>query len=419
MAAAPAILLFLSWQELTRRSGSPENLHLWPSFLTMLVLAVLVGERLATRRRLGASGELPDFRIHRWMIPAVAVLTLLLIPMFRMVWFTSQNPGSADMLPLIQSVLRDFWRDGNYPYHIHEVSHWTLPLTFPPGLWVPYSLPYWFGLDLRAWNVAAALAMTFVWAGFLWWRAKSIHHLADCIPLLPLLLFPFALLHFGYWRTFQEQSHLTGYWFILFAASVAWLRRSNAAVGVLFAWAIVSRPHLVFLLPLFAVWAWREWRLDRVGVLRFGSAMAITGCGLALPFLLADPGAFFAGMFGGYEEQLSHHVVHNPSLIHGFGLSGMLLEFGLFSFRGPLSLLGVVGIFLLAVPRMRCREDVLAWGALMILWFLCLAIVPWFYVFASPVIMLCVAYAAPFRITRHGTGAWPWASPERWRCPSP
>jgi hypothetical protein len=65
----------------------------------------------------------------------------------------------ADMLPLIESAGRTFLQ-GDFPYQTYYVPH-ILPLTFWPGLWMPFLPAIYFNFDLR-------------WVGLIAWVIISI-----------------------------------------------------------------------------------------------------------------------------------------------------------------------------------------------------------------------------------------------------
>ena len=70
------------------------------------------------------------------------------------------NPFFGDMLPLIRDALRDFWRDGVYPYRFHHVGYWQVPLTYPPGHWLAYTPAYLLKIDLRYMSMFCMAALS-------------------------------------------------------------------------------------------------------------------------------------------------------------------------------------------------------------------------------------------------------------------
>ena len=90
---------------------------------------------------------------RRWLVPGICgTLLLMILASCLARWFyMTRIPIAthlADMLPLIQQAC-DGFADGSNPYRTVYKMPWTLPLTFWPGMWLPYLPLRLQGIDIR------------------------------------------------------------------------------------------------------------------------------------------------------------------------------------------------------------------------------------------------------------------------------
>lgn len=326
------------------------------------------------------------------LLPAAFLLQRELRAFARTVWFRPMSPAEGDMLPLMLSTLGDFWRDGVYPYRVHEVATWDLALTFTPGLWLPYSVPYLAGLDIR-WAGVAAMAAAglacFIWTG---WTVLRNGNPGNWLSALPVLWLPFGMLWLEYYDDFLGASHLAVYWAVAILAAMALRLRLHGTAGLLLGWCLLARVYLLFAVPFLLIHACRLWRKDRRGAQRLAAGFLVPGVLVGLPFLLWDPAGFTRGLLSGYGEQLSWHIAETPFFAHGIGWTGLLQQVGLDGWRMPLALCLQVPLWIDAWHRLRDERDVLLYSAIAMAVFLSFSIVPWFYVYTLPLVFLAFAF---------------------------
>jgi len=97
--------------------------------------------------------------IRLYLLFTIPISIMAIRARFYVIQLTPLDSKIADMLPLIESAGYAFLQ-GNFPYQTYYVPH-PLPLTFWPGLWMPFLPAIFFNIDLR-------------WIGLIVWTIISI-----------------------------------------------------------------------------------------------------------------------------------------------------------------------------------------------------------------------------------------------------
>ncbi|MCC5874998.1 MAG: hypothetical protein JJU11_02145 [Candidatus Sumerlaeia bacterium] len=400
MVVSPWVALHV--QELWRYGDNPGRL--WPTY-TIISLFYLMGIPflgwLATSRQvdtmINGEEDAPPTN-ERWLrvgfllalLGLVAWLGHLALRYLYMPWYEPLT-FFADMIPLVQSVLHDFWVEGMYPYRRHQMPGYPLPLTFPPGLWLPFSIPWMFHADLRLWQFAALIAV-----GVLFCRAAILGFgQTRRWQYLPFLLVPCMLIPLGFtmgtMNRFFPWMHLAGHWFFLVGWALAALSRRPVLAGIFLGMSIATRPYMILILPLAGLLTLLEWRSHLREHLRMWISCILTGLVVVVPFLLYNPQAFTFGMLHGYTEQLGYKVENEPFRVHGVSLGGLLQAMGIHHLRTPIQLLALLLVYTFAWPLMkRDRRWLLFLSSLTLYIFLSLSLIPWHYTMVDPFLLLAV-----------------------------
>jgi hypothetical protein len=411
LVAALLPWVVLDRQEVVRYSPDPSRL--WPTWTiaTLLhagVLGLVLWQQLGPASA-GTDGDGPartdageaDGQCARGRMALgtaayvllIAALAPTIASLLEMLWLEPITATRADMIPLIQSALRDFWVLHHSPYRAHEVGHWWVAMTFMPGLWLPFSIPFLAGVDIRTWSLFGVVGACLLLLADGTANAVRARHRATRVACAATLLAPAFLLFAETFRFMMDYLHLGGYWLALVLWGLALRKGSHRLAGVLFALCVLSRPYMVLAVPLYAAWSWNRWRRDRSAVLGTWTAIIVTGSLLGLPFLLHDPRQFVAGVLVGYDQMLGYHIEVERWRTHGFGLTGLLFEWGGFAWKLRFALLSVGVLLVLTARRLHEARTLLLVVAAALFLFLWFAIIPWFYVFVSP--LLLMALAAP------------------------
>ncbi|MEQ8819915.1 MAG: glycosyltransferase family 87 protein [Sumerlaeia bacterium] len=333
----------------------------------------------------------------------------------RLIWFSVADPrNGGDMLPLIESALRSFWRDSLYPYRWHQVAEWSIPLTYTPGHWLSFSPAYLLGLDIRAWSVACLAVLALGLPAWALWRASRQRTWGRALLAALPAAIPLILLRAGPFAGFLPHLHVSVFWLLLFLWVAALRGGRDFLAGLLFGLCITVRPYLILAVPLYAIYGWRRWREGGALALR-GLTWHVAGGLLAslivLPFLLMNPEAFLHGYTSWYDAGSRYLIERNPNLLLGFGLTGLLDRLGLFEWKGAFGLSGMLVVWGLGAWRLRGEGALVRFVGASLVLFLACAIIPWYYGFVGPLVLLALSPPAldtdsPIPAPSWTAGAW-------------
>jgi len=327
------------------------------------------------------------------------VFILLLIPIFfgfvrnyRILWHSPINPLQGDLLPLIQYTLRDFWRDHQNPYHFHRIAHWQIPLTYHPSVWLPFSFPYLFGVDIRLFTLGSLGMLGVLMPVFTAFRmrvslrSKSFGFLYLIVPAaIPIFLF-----HLPVYREFFPSLHLSGHWLYILGLGICTLYRFHFGTGLFLGLCLASRPYFVVLLPFYFLYGIFHWREEKKGVLLQILGLAIPSLILILPFLLHNPRAYLFGVLEWYQQSEAVNLVNDPQKVQGLGLSGILFKAGLYQWKFQVAALFQIAVILLSLKRLKTPRQLILAGAVALFFMLYLSYVPYFYTYVDPLILMAV-----------------------------
>ena len=195
------------------------------------------------------------------------------------------DPALRDMLPLIQ-VAAEALLQGENPYQLYAMQAGkTLPLTYPPFLWLAHVPAIALGLDLRwtAWVVDVLLvALVLRWIAPCGGRVRAF---------ATLVLATYLYLPDTHWNAIYAEPHVD--WLVGVGLAQAVARDRWRQAGLWWGVGLATRPFFVLWVPLLVVYGLRRW-----GWRRLVSLLVITGVvagALYLPFVVADPEMFYFG----------------------------------------------------------------------------------------------------------------------------
>ncbi len=305
------------------------------------------------------------------------------------IWLYPINPMRADMLPLMEVGLNSFW-NGEGIYKRHQVADWDLGMTFSPALWLSYSIPWLLNLDLRILNFSAIVTGFFS----IFLLHISISQFSRCkwlevgpfIPLITLMLVWF----FSPFESFSLISHLTIYWLYLVLFGIFFRLRFPVAASIFLGLAISSRLILVIVLPIIIIHLLRNY--DRKHQIRFLVPVTLTGLIIVFPFFITNPSGFLYPYMKGYSDALSWILADSPHLREGFGFTAFLFHYSLEILKWPLILIGQFLLYSLTFFKAKNDESMFLLCGISLLWFLSFMIIPWYYTFASAMILLSFSF---------------------------
>jgi len=161
-------------------------------------------------------------------------------------------PIYADMLPLIQSVCETLTA-GNNPYERSYFMPWEIPLTYWPGLWMPYLLTHVLGVEPRLIHLGVVVIISLLFTGFLWKAVadKEYPETTVCIAVLSsIFLFVFS----SEFIIFANIAHTPPYWLWLSLLATAVLARRPWLSAVFLGLVLSGRQPALIYAPIMAIY---------------------------------------------------------------------------------------------------------------------------------------------------------------------
>jgi hypothetical protein len=292
----------------------------------------------------------------------------------------------ADVLPLIESAGRAFLQ-GYYPYQTYYVPH-PLPLTFWPGLWMPFLPAIAFNFDPR-------------WIGLIVWaiisiililysirvskvRSSSIVLLISAINILLLQISPELI-------AFQAYGHTFVLWLLLLIMGIALIEKRWLMSAILLGLVISSRQTAIIFIPiLFALWyhqiGWKKAIFIVVlSCLTFGI--------IAIPFLLVAPEQFISIPIQHYKELGEYYVsIGNAGKVfETIGFSYLIQKYWGSSALALISAITVVGISLCSFIYVKSIKNFPLYVAFSIVLLTFFTPTPWRYEYFPALLFLMLA----------------------------
>lgn len=183
----------------------------------------------------------------------------------------------ANMLELIEAVARDYFA-GTNPYNQDYLSTVANKFGYLPALWMPYSIAYESGLDVRIINILCLSAIIFLFEWILTDCPKKSQIMS--VTLYPIALAPPVaqmIIH----------GHVLPYWLYLVLTAIALHKNRLVLASVAFGFALASRQPSVFLAPLFATYVFLN--------VKFGEFLKYLAVTLIAYALIVIPFAIWTG----------------------------------------------------------------------------------------------------------------------------
>src|SRR5690606_4878743 len=142
------------------------------------------------------------------------------------------SPFNGDMLPLIEMSLREFWANHRYPDHFYEVAHWEIPLTYFPGVWLPFTAPWRLGIDIRFRHPVCYLVMTAMLVGYSLRRIHGARGAMEIVFAVPPALVGLYLFYVPTFRGFLPALHLLPFWLFTVCWGIYFMERRWFVSGI-------------------------------------------------------------------------------------------------------------------------------------------------------------------------------------------
>lgn len=233
------------------------------------------------------------------------------------------HTSGANMLEIIEAAARDFI-GGNNPYHFYPGIAGT-SFGYPPGLWLPYALFVFLGLDTRLFNVIAVVLLALLFERGLKIDPEKRTFILGA-TLYPFLLSPPV-------SKMLVHGHVWPYWLLLSIMAVMLVKERYLVAAIVFGLALATRqPALWIAPPLFGYLAAR---LGWLTTLRLSLIALATFAALVLPFALGKGAEFWRVVYLGIAD-------FSPDLLH-INASIWLSSIGMDGLRRPVQAAALLG----------------------------------------------------------------------------
>ena len=200
------------------------------------------------------------------------------------------HTDGANMLEIIEAAARNFI-SGNNPYHLYAGIAET-PFGYPPGLWLPYALLVYVGLDTRVFNVIAVVLIALLFE-----RGLRVDP-AKRVAILGATLYPFLLSPPV--SVMLVHGHVWSYWLLLLIMATLLVQERYFVAAIVFGLVLASRqPALWIVLPLCGYLASR---LGWMATLRLALIAVATYATLVMPFAFSKGAEFWRVMYLGIAD---------------------------------------------------------------------------------------------------------------------
>jgi hypothetical protein len=200
------------------------------------------------------------------------------------------HTSGANMLEIIEAAAQDFI-GGNNPYHLYAGIADT-SFGYLPGLWLPYALFVFLGLDTRLFNIIAIVLIAWLFE-----RGLRIDPEKRAV-ILGATLYPFLLSPPV--SQMLVHGHVWPYWLLLSIMAVLLVKERYLVAAIMFGLALASRqPALWIVPPLFGYLASR---LGWMATLRLALIALATYAALVLPFALSKGAEFWRVTYLGVAD---------------------------------------------------------------------------------------------------------------------
>lgn len=356
----------------------PADGYAWIGVGLVIVLFLFAGSLWQfCREPLPMAKNKPSGIMLGWII----LLILILAGSWMRVLIMHRYPVDSaygDMLPLIVSA-SEMLLGGEFPYVTHYVP-WDLPLTFMPGLWLSYVPFVWSGIDPRWLGIIA-----------LWGVSLSLYSLISnrswAVRILGLAIIgPFIFA--PAWIDFTIQGHTQVLWLYVALYGAFVLRGYYRWAAFMLGLLIISRQTFLLLVPPAVIWAFIN--CSRRDLLYCALCFLAPVVFVLFPFVWFDTDAVLLEPLRHYRELAVYelwraddgYLAETPGLtytIHRMGADSLLaflpwavllLTWGgaWFYGRRAVGLLAGSGIGLFAMNL--------------------ITPIPWYYIFAPPMILM-------------------------------
>lgn len=314
----------------------------------------------------------------KWHSRGSTITYLLAITVLYALFITNTpHTDGANMLELIEEVLLALFTGSN-PYDMDYMPITAYKLGYMPTLWLPYSIPYLLGIDIRIINILCLAAIVLLFERSLGNRThKSV---ITSLTIYPIILSPPV-------AQMITHGHVLPYWFYIISTVAALYKERLFLASVMFGLALAARQPSVFLIPLFAVYVYN--RTSFAGFLKYSLPCLLVYAAIVIPFSSLTGSEFWLQTYLNMVDE-----VQEGFLIHQINGSGFLYSLGLKDILSYIQLLILlIGTVVIAMNSHRGTSWFIYFAALIYIWDVFFNIYVARYIYIPAIICLAFAIA--------------------------
>ena len=306
------------------------------------------------------------------------------------VWLirTVSSTAQSDMLPLIKSAIIATMQ-GENPYHIYTMSHvstlppYELPLTYLPLQWLAYFPAVLLGLDLRYTNVFLEVTV------FLLLVVTAIRRTHNTGDLPWGVLGAASLLFLNGYFILRIDAEVFVTTFIIAVTAGALVAGYIWEFWMLLGLALATSPLVLIFIPFVASYSYIQYR-SRVTIIGLLMSFAVA-VAIVSPFVLKDPGAFWSGTAGHWQEVRRYSGTWANAWMRNLNWSVLFYEYGYQRYLVACQMVGVFVSFAVYIA-LRGPANVtrtLAFCSMALFVFLQFDVISWTYLFHPVALLTC------------------------------
>ncbi len=389
------------------------------AYLIMAVLLIMPVQAL--RRFLGPLDDWVRLKFCRLTVGRVwshrvvigSVVALMVAAGCGLRWLVIKQlaiePRFADMLPLIQGACDALVKGGD-PYGRVYAMPWPLPLTFWPGLWMPYLVPHLLSVDIRWVHIGVVVGISLVFIRF-FSGVGSGKTRQESAVMLAAISGLFLFLFSSEPVLFANIAHTPPQWLWISLLAGAILLKRPWLSAVCLGLVLSSRQTAVVFCPLMVIYWLRTSGSFRVVAKLVGVTM-VTFLIICGPFLILNPHAFVVAPLQHYAALGAWDFSRGPASFaaNTIGLSYMIRSTKVDWLLPAIALVAIIGPWVLAWRRLRSATDVLLYMGFSGMVVALTSPIPWHYEYFPVFILISFAAIASaaeddaIRNTDGGTG---------------
>jgi hypothetical protein len=292
----------------------------------------------------------------------------------------------ADMLPLIQKAGEVFIQ-GQNPYQVYSIPY-KLPLTFWPGLWLPYLTAVFLDIDLRWIGIAIWIIISTILIFYTIRKSR----IQKSPYLLILSSINILLLQISYQLiSFQAYGHTFPLWLWLLIFCILLIEKKFLFSAIFLGIILSSRQTSIIYLPIILFFWYYQTNLITT-IKYFLTTLFVFGL-IILPFIINSPEQFFIAPILHYKQLGNYAMISIEEWTkYSIGFSYLIQRLWSSEILSFISYFSILIISVTAFFFVKSTKKLLIFLAASVTFFSFFTPIPWIYEYYPPLIFLSLIF---------------------------